>query len=82
MEYTRFGFKYRGYVLRFQVKDEFIRKYSVKITEKDSLIDYCTDKIMNADRIVNEGRISGCLKGGNYLFVYKGKELFVINSAT
>jgi len=53
-----------------------------KIDEKDSIIDYCSDKIMNADKIVNEGTISSCIKGGDYLFVYKGNEIFIINSAT
>ena len=47
-----------------------------------SVTAYCSEKILNADKIVNGGRISGCTKGGNYLFIYKDKELFIINSAT
>jgi hypothetical protein len=57
-------------------------KKILKIYEKDSLIDYCEDKIINADKIVNKGKISSCSNGGNYLFVYKDNELFIINSAT
>lgn len=58
-----------------------IRKI-LKLIEKDSIIDYCADKILNADKIINEGKITKCIKGGNYLFVYKGNEIFVINSST
>lgn len=57
-------------------------KKTLKLAEDISIRAYCSDIIMNADRILNKGRISGCIKGGNYLFVYKGKELFIINSAT
>ena len=63
-------------------RSEKIMKKNLKLTEKDNLIDYCSGKIINADRIINEGRITGCLKGGEYLFVYKGNELFIINSVT
>lgn len=57
-------------------------KKILKIAEDDSLIDYCTNLIMNADSVVNEGSISGCINGGDYLFVYKGEELIIVNSAT
>lgn len=48
----------------------------------DSLTVYCADKIINADRIINRGIISNCIKGGYYLYVYNGKEVIIINSAT
>jgi len=57
-------------------------KKILKLTENDSLIDYCSDKIMNADRIVNKGSISGCTNGGEYLFVYKENESITVNSVT
>jgi len=57
-------------------------KKILKMGENDSLTAYCADKIINADRILNQGKISGCLKGGYYLYVYKGKEVIIINSAT
>ena len=57
-------------------------KKKLKLTEGESLSDYCAGRIKNADRIVNEGKITGCLKGGEYLFVYKEDELFTVNSAT
>ena len=64
-----------------QRSEKKIKKF-LKMTENDSLIAYCTDKIINADSVVNKGKISSCIKGGDYLFVYKGNELIVINSAT
>lgn len=57
-----------------------IRK-ALKMPDSDSLIARCADMVMNADRIVNNGRISSS-PGGDYLFVYKNKDLAVINSAT
>lgn len=57
-------------------------KRILKPFQDDNIIGYCIDKIMNADRIVNKGRISGCGNGGDYLYVYKDKELIIINSAT
>lgn len=57
-------------------------KKNLKMSENDSLTAYCADKIINADRIINQGKISSCIKGGYYLYVYKGKEVIIINSAT
>ena len=57
-------------------------KKALKLTENDSITSYCSDKIINADRIINKGRISGCAKGGEYLYVYKENELIMINSMT
>lgn len=57
-------------------------KKILKIHGDDSLTAYCSDRIMNADKIVSNGKISGCFKGGSYLLVYKGNELIIVNSAT
>jgi len=57
-------------------------KKVLRLTESDSLIGYCFDKIMKADEIINRGRISGCTKNGEYLYVYKENELIIINSVT
>lgn len=64
-----------------QRSEKKIRKI-LKISNNDSLTAYCADMINNADRIMNQGEISSCNKGGYYLYVYKGKEVIIINSAT
>ena len=64
------------------VRGEKKIKKALKLAEDDNLIDYCVDRIKNADKIVNEGKITGCTKGGEYLFVYKNNELIIINSVT
>jgi hypothetical protein len=57
-------------------------KKKFKMSENESLIAYCTEMIRSADSIDNRGRISGCTKGGEYLFAYKGNEFCIINSVT
>lgn len=57
-------------------------KKILKIAEDESLTEYCANAIIDADKIINEGRISSCLKGGEYLFVYKGDMQIVLNSVT
>ena len=57
-------------------------KKALGMVGHDSLVAYCLDQIMNADSMVNKGRISGCRKGGDYIVVYKGTELIMVNSAT
>ncbi|MCL2675609.1 MAG: hypothetical protein FWE84_03345 [Firmicutes bacterium] len=57
-------------------------KKVLNLAENDNLIAYCADKIMNADRIVNKGGISSCIKGGEYICVYKENELIMFNSVT
>lgn len=58
-----------------------IRKI-LKLASEESLVDYCKDKIIHADTIAYEGKISSCIKGGCYLFVYKDDEVFIVNSVT
>ena len=57
-------------------------KKMLKMAENESISAYCADKIISADRIINKGQISGCTKGGHYLFIYKDGELITVNSAT
>lgn len=64
------------------LRNEKKLKKILNLSENDSLVAYCTDEIMNADRVVNKGKISSCTKGGYYLFVYRGDEFIVINSVT
>lgn len=67
----------------FALKDNEKKiKRILNIAKNDSIAAYCKDKVLNADRIVNKGKISSCMQGGHYLDVYKGEELYVINSAT
>ncbi len=58
-----------------------IRK-ALKLTEKQSVIDYCKDNIINADKIVDGGLIISCRENGSYLYVYKDNLTITVNSAT
>ena len=69
-------------LLFIQLRNEKKIKKTLKMPETYNLVAYCLDKIKNADRIDNKGKISGCTKGGDYIFVYKGAELIIVNSAT
>ena len=46
-----------------------IRK-KIRLSGESNFIKYCVGIIQAANKIVSEGRITGCLQGGYYLFCY------------
>lgn len=86
---TIFNFEDQNIDLKNSIDKLFVSERNEKkirkildLNKNDNFINYCANIIINSDRITNEGRISSCLKGGEYLFVYKNDVIITVNSAT
>lgn len=58
-----------------------IRK-KIKLPQSEDFLEYCIKLIECAEKIDDLGRISGCLKGGHYLFCNSGNAALTVNSVT
>ncbi len=57
-------------------------KRKIGLSENEDIFEYCIGIIKTADKIMDKGTISGCLKGGHYYFCYSGDLTLAINSKT
>ncbi len=53
-----------------------------KLPKEQSLLILCKEMVRRAQRIEDAGRISGCVSGGHYLFVYADTTVVIFNSVT
>lgn len=78
----------RGYILencnQFNVSQKLEKKIrkKIKLTEEQDFFEYCIAVIKSSQKVVDSGMITGCRKGGHYLFCYSGNATLAINSAT
>lgn len=54
----------------------------LRLGEEQDLSAYCLDVVGRASEISDEGRISGCVSNGHYIFCYTQNETLCLNSAT
>lgn len=69
---------------QFNIKNKLeakIRK-RLKLSADEDFFDYCINIVEYADKIVDAGTITGCLKGGHYLFCYSDDAVITFNSKT
>ena len=64
-----------------QKSEKKIRK-KIKLSEDEDFFDYCISLVEGANKIVDEGTITGCTKGGHYLFCFSDNAILTFNSAT
>lgn len=70
---------------KLNYNSRFERKWKkrAKLTQEDDLLEFCKNKVLSAERIVDSGATDTFSEaGGNYLFVYCDTVKLTINSVT
>ena len=62
-------------------KEKKIAK-KLKFSEAGDIYSFCVNVVKSSEDIVDEGRITGCPKGGHYIFCYAENAILTVNSQT